>query len=393
MKTILIVLVSTLGLCTTLSAQVYQNQVPVQRPTYQQPIQQQVYQQPVYGTPQVQYPNQIPQGQGVIQASNTVVVQPHWTQSLVGDTGEHDFGAVAKASKQEHTFEFTNTLDTPLHLIGVRASCGCTKPTIVTSTVNPGEVGKLHAKFDTMKFDGARGATLSVSVRKDAPYTEYGEIQFSVKGQIRRDVVLNPGAVEFTDVLSGNPAQRTLTLAFAGDPNWQVREVITSNPNVTVDFRETRRDPNARRVDYELVVQMNGEQKEGQFSDNLTIVTNDRANAQITVDVNGKVLSVIQTTDIQLGVLNQNQKIEKSMIIRGVRPFRIEEIRVNNPAIEILEHDGEKTLHIVKYTLDTSKAQKIDDEFTVVTTDPLQKEAKIGFNAQVVAGTFTGGDK
>lgn len=359
-------LATIVGLSGTAYGQVYQ-QYRSQRPNYQQ------------------------SNNGTIVQNRNVGYQRHWSQTLAS-ANQHDFGAVAKASKQEHVFQFVNTLDTDLHLLNVRASCGCTIPTILTPVVKPGETAQLRAKFDTMKFDGARSATLSVSVRKDSPYTEYSEIQFAVKGQIRRDVVLQPGAVDFSDVLSGKDVQRTLQLKYAGDPNWMVREVKSSNPNVTVEIKETRRDQTARRVDYELVVKMSGEQTEGQFSDNLTIITNDRRNQMISVDVAGRIQSVIQTTDVQLGVLNKNQSVEKSMIIRGVRPFRIEEIKVANPAIKIISHEGEKTLHIVKYVLDTSKAQKISEDLTIVTNDPLQSEAKLSFSAQIVPGTFAGGN-
>ena len=37
-------------------------------------------------------------------------------------TLEHDFGTVAKNSKQEFRFEFTNLYKEPLHITGVRAS-------------------------------------------------------------------------------------------------------------------------------------------------------------------------------------------------------------------------------------------------------------------------------
>ena len=372
----LLTLTFALSICTTISGQVYQQYPSV--PAQQYPIQGVVV-APVDGQSVLSTP------ETVQQLGNT-----HWTQQFTEDT-KHDFGAVAKASKQEHVFEFVNNLDTDIHLVGVRASCGCTIATILTPTVKPGEVAQLKAKFDTLKFDGARGATLDVTVRKDSPYTEYGNVQFSVKGQIRRDVVLSPPAVEFTELLKGKEAQRTLTLQYAGSPQWMVTDVQSSNPNLTVEFNETVRDKVSRRVSYELVVKANGEQETGQFMGNLTVITNDRANQQISIEVTGRILSVIETSDIQLGVLDQHQKVEKSMIIRGVRPFSIEDIRVNNSAIRILGHEGEKTLHIVKYELDTSKPQKIVDTIEVVTSDSLQGTASLNFSAQIVPATFVSG--
>ena len=64
---------------------------------------------------------------------------------------------------------------------------------------------------------------------------------------------------------------------------------------------------------------------------------------------------------------------------------------MNNSAIKILEHEGEKTLHIVKYELDTSKSQKIEDTIEIVTSDPLQETATLNFSAQIVPATFASG--
>jgi len=129
------------------------------------------------------------------------VLQPAWTQSLSDPKSkEHNFGVVARASKQSHVFEFENTLGADLILESVRASCGCTKPQILTPLVKPGETAKVDAVFDTLNFFGTRGATITVAMQKIGTTVERGEIQFSVKGDIRRDVVLTPGEVRFDNV-------------------------------------------------------------------------------------------------------------------------------------------------------------------------------------------------
>ena len=48
-----------------------------------------------------------------------------WYQTLT-DKREHDFGTVARASKQVHVFEFENNTGSDLLLNNVRTSCGCT---------------------------------------------------------------------------------------------------------------------------------------------------------------------------------------------------------------------------------------------------------------------------
>lgn len=130
----------------------------------------------------------------------------------------HDFGIVARGSRQEKVFEFVNTTGSNLTLTGVKTSCGCTKPKILTPEVKPGETGKLSAVFDTVNFYGNRGATLTVSVRKAAPGAQNGEIQFSVKGSIRRDVVLTPGEFSFDNVMVSQEADRSTTRPTTASP-------------------------------------------------------------------------------------------------------------------------------------------------------------------------------
>ena len=67
-----------------------------------------------------------------------------WAKKMFA-TLEHDFGTVAKNSKQEFRFEFTNLYEEPLHITGVRASCGCTIPTAEQDTLKTFEKGTILA--------------------------------------------------------------------------------------------------------------------------------------------------------------------------------------------------------------------------------------------------------
>ncbi|MDG1514109.1 MAG: DUF1573 domain-containing protein [Mariniblastus sp.] len=305
----------------------------------------------------------------------------------------HDFGTVARGSRQEKVFEFVNTTGSNLMLTGVKTSCGCTKPKILTPEVKPGATGKLSAVFDTVNFYGNRGATLTVSVKKGAPAAQNGEIQFSVKGSIRRDVVLTPGEFSFDNVMVSQEADRIAKVLYAGNAKWKILEVKSTNPNLIAEAREVSRDQSRGRVTYELVVKLSGEQDAGTFNEFLTIVTNDANTNGMPIAVKGIVKSRIEVSPIQLGTINQGQTVKKKLILKSSKPFSIKEIKSGDSRIQFEAAEGEKNLHVLTYTLDTSKLGQIDEDLTIVTSDPDQPEAKVGFSAQIIEATTVGRSK
>ena len=315
-------------------------------------------------------------------------VQVPWTQDLLRDVEtSHDFGSVPTSSQQECVFEFVNTLDMTLNLISVKASCGCTKPTVLTSLVKPGEMARVKALFDTKKFRGEKAATVTVGVNKIGSLREYGEIQFSVKGKIRKDVVLSPGNISFDNVLASTPAQKKVLMKYAGNPLWKILRVESTNPNISAEAKEVNRD--GGRITYELLVNLSKSQPTGAIADELYVITNDKSVNKMPVSVVGRVKAALEAAPIKLGVVKQGSKVEKRFVIRGQQPFSISEILVGDERISFAPFEGEKKLHVLKYTLDTTNPCEISDKITVVTfdsSDPnsVMKKA-VDFTAEIVA--------
>ena len=319
-------------------------------------------------------------------------VRLHWSQALLeGVTKDHDFGAVAKASSQRHVFEFKNVLDTDLILTGVRASCGCTKPRVLTNVVKPGEIGQIEAVFDTHAFTGNRSATLTVGVNKNQPYSEYSELRFSVKGLIRTDVVFDPGQIDFGSIVKGNPAERSVVLKYAGNPDWRVDNVVASNPGIVVEFKETMRDRNRGRIDYQVNLKLKSSEMNGAFNDLLTIQTSEGGTSKMTLSVKGSVDSLISASDLQLGMIPKGKSIEKKLVIAGKEPFEIENITCPDARVEFATpiSQGAKTLHIVNLKFQSATEGLVNDEITIRTKNPNQPEIKVAFRGQVISETLS----
>ncbi|MFK7767132.1 MAG: DUF1573 domain-containing protein [Mariniblastus sp.] len=327
-----------------------------------------------------------------VPAANSIAnSKPAWYQKLT-DKREFDFGTVARASKQVHVFEFENNTGDDLLLSHVRASCGCTKPKILTQQVKPGETAKLEALFDTLNFYGARGATLTVSLQKTGKYTEFAELQFAVKGKIRRDVVLNPGEIKFDEKSVAENQERTARIMYAGNANWKILEVKSTSPSFTASAKEIERNPATGRVTYDLVVKPNAEQSVASGNEYLTIVTNDPKTNGMPVLI--KVNPSIEVAPIQLGLLNRGQRVKKKLIVRSSSPFAIRGVSSTDSRIQFAPPIGEKKLHILEYTLDTSQPGQVEDQITIFTNDPSgQSQTKIPFSAQIVPATIVENSK
>ena len=389
LKNVAIVFAIAVLFCQFSSNELFAKQYQQYQQVPQQPYRQLGNQQ-TYGTPIQQWPRTSP---GAVNpytqpAGNGIHTQMHWSSRLQPSNRYHDFGAVPSFSKQEFVFEFENVLDETIFLTDVRTSCGCTKPKILTPEVKPGEVAQVLAVFDTKGHKGDRRANVSITLRRDKPYTEFGEVQVEVKGSIRRDVVLQPGDVEFGDLTPGESAVRTVKILYAGSPIWKIVDIRSTNPNLTVEKRELQRDPVTKRVDYELTLLLSGQQGLGTFYDQLTILTNDRTNQQMTVNVEGNVHPVVEVSPVRLGVVTRGTEIKKRLILHGSRPFGITAVKVGDQRIKVDSSEGSKTLHILNYTLDTSVAGQLNSEVTIETDDPGQKQAVVSFEAQIVPETF-----
>ena len=75
----------------------------------------------------------------------------------------YDFGTIKESKGQvKHTFEFTNTGDTPLLILDAVASCGCTRPSYTAKPVKPGKKGKIEVTFNPTGRAGAFHKTIKV---------------------------------------------------------------------------------------------------------------------------------------------------------------------------------------------------------------------------------------
>jgi hypothetical protein len=132
-------------------------------------------------------------------------VQGQSRQDLLFKDVVHDFGQILESEGPvTHEFTFTNQGNKPVHIIDVKASCGCTTPGWTREPIAPGASGFVKAQYDPFNRPGSFSKTLTV-VTDGAEAT----VILSIKG----NVVPKPreGASEYSHTL-GNLKFSTKTL-------------------------------------------------------------------------------------------------------------------------------------------------------------------------------------
>ena len=246
------------------------------------------------------------------------VAAQQWARDMVQVT-EHDFGVVARGSDTVYKFEVRNIYKEDVVLGSVRSSCGCTTASLEQPHIKTFQSGYVVARFNTRTFTGVHSATLTVDIVKPYP----AQLQLRVHGNIRGDVVFEPGSVDFGSVDQGTPHERTIAVTYAGRSGWAIQDVRSVSDHLSAELVERERV--GGRVAYDLVVRLTEEAPAGYLKTQLVIVTNDASNPRVPVDVAADVRPelTVSPENLVFGDVPQGETVVKRLLVRGKRPFRV----------------------------------------------------------------------
>jgi len=275
-----------------------------------------------------------------------------WARKMF-ETTEHDFGSVARYAKAEYAFKLKNIYMEDVHIASVSSTCGCTTPRIEKELLTTYEEGAIVAHFNTDRYQGDRGATLTVRIDKPFP----ARVQLHVRGHIHGEVKVEPGSVDLGTIEFGSPVARTVRLSRNGRSDWKIEEVQCANPYLETELAEVRRS--GWSVEYELSVRLAENAPAGYINDHLQLVTNDRRGTAFPVLVEGRVLPpvTVSPSALFMGVVETGGKVTKRLVIRGKTPFRILSIECEDSSFEVGEYrtDVARPVHVVPVTFVAGK--------------------------------------
>ena len=267
-----------------------------------------------------------------------------WAAKMFSET-HHDFGAVSRNAKTEHSFSIENIFEEDVHIASVRSSCGCTKPVLDKKTIKTWEKAELVAQFNTRSFIGNKNAVITVVI--DQPY--YAEIQLTVQGHIRSDIVTEPGEINFGEVAVGTKREMTIRISYAGRADWKIMDVRGNS-----DFLSVRLDPIKRQGNltvYTMHVSLLDEAPTGELQDELTVVTNDPQSSEFSLPTMARIVSPVSITpsQIAMGDVSNGQTKSERFIVKGKRPFKITEIQCADERFEFKLPNDAKPVHVIPF--------------------------------------------
>ncbi|MFV2065960.1 MAG: DUF1573 domain-containing protein [Pirellulales bacterium] len=305
-----------------------------------------------------------------------------WARKMFNETS-FDFANLARGAKAVHYFQVKNIYEETVHIAGVRSSCGCTTPKIVNPTIKTFETGEIVAEFNTIAFRGQHSATLTVLI--DAPFR--AEVQLQVFGNVRSDVVFQPGVVAFGAVPEGTPATKTVSVRYAGRDDWRIEDVRCANASFEVEINETARG--GGRVAYDLAVRLKENAPIGYISEPLILVTNDAAARRIPLPVEGRIVPEISVSpgSLVLGNVRVGQKVTKKLVVSSAsrQPFKILGVDCDDDSFRFRVKDEQKTFHLLEVDFEPTRATGKLRKTIHIRTDRARGEITLTAMATVVA--------
>jgi len=316
-----------------------------------------------------------------------------WATPMFDHTS-HDFRTVARGQEAEHSFPLKNIYVEDVVIEAVHSSCSCMTPRVTKNRLKMHEKGEIVAVVDTKKFLGRKETTFRVDLScRTAQGLLRAEVQLHAYAYIRSDVVVEPGAVRFGSVPHGSGApRRKVSISYAGQSDWKILRAECNNPHLDLELLETGRHagPASTQVSYDLLVGLKADAPVGPLRDPVMLVTNDRDRnaARVVVSVEGEVTATISAkpSPLMLGLIKPGQSVERPLVVRGQKPFRITEIAGPNDRFEFEVADEARILHVVPITFTADDAPgTVTGEIRIQTDAPGGETLKVKYHGRVVA--------
>jgi hypothetical protein len=298
-----------------------------------------------------------------------------WADSMF-DELSRDFGSVPRGPTLTHAFRVTNRIGQPVRIGGVRASCGCVSVSVQQADLAPGQSTAVVAEMDTRRFTSVK--TVTIYVQFDHPQWE--EVRLWVQANCRDDVTITPEALAFGQTKRGGAPTSRIDVSFLGNGNWQITEAACDSNYVQTQVQELRRD--ATEVRYQVAARIRPDTPVGKWYTDVWLKTNNTAIPRVRVPLTVEIESALNVSPAvaNLGEVKTGAETERKVIVRGVKPFRITEVKGQDDQLTVRDSTAEsKTVHVLTVKLKGMKSGELNRTLQVLTD--LKDESEVEFQA------------
>jgi hypothetical protein len=300
-----------------------------------------------------------------------------WADGMFEELSK-DFGSVPRGPVLTHPFHLTNNTGVPVRIATIAVSCSCTTAIVRDRYLAPGQKTVITAEMRSNDFSGSR--TVTIYVRFDQPNSE--EVRLWVQANSRNDVTVTPDSFAFGQIKRGSSPKGTVTVTFMGYGQWQVLGQPTCDSNyVQPKCVEVGRTMN--EVSYQLTAELRNDAPVGKWYTDIWLKTNNPGSPRVRVPLTVEIESALTISPalVDLGQLKVGGQIERKVIVRGVKPFRVTDVKGGDEQLKVRDTTTDsKPVHVLAVTLHPDKAGDIQRSLRVLTD--LQDESEIEFHAK-----------
>lgn len=286
-----------------------------------------------------------------------------WSDALFPERVK-DFGSVPKGPALQHTFLLKNQSNQTVKLNGLRVSCGCVKAIAKQSIVPPGGSAAIEATMDTTRFDGAKSVTIYVQFEEP----RRTEVSLWVRANSRDDVSILPNRLEFGRVKKGSSPTATATITFRGDRRAKILQVQCASNYIKPTVQEVNRGRS--EVTYTLTAQLRSDTPVGKWFTDVWLSTSFDTMPRIRVPLIVEIESPLSITpsELALGEVKKDSELERKVILRGVKPYKVIGVRGADESITLLDSTSEsRPIHILTIRVNTSTVGEKKWNLSIVT--------------------------
>jgi hypothetical protein len=287
-----------------------------------------------------------------------------WADGMFEELSK-DFGSVPRGPTLSHPFRLTNNTSSPVHIAGLRVSCGCTSATALRADLAPGESTTIVAQMDTRKFAGVKAVTIFVQF--DQPRWE--EVRLWVQANSRDDMLITPDSLAFGNVRRGARAVATVDISFLGYGQWQITDARCDSNYVLTTVQELQRADS--EVSYRLTARVRADTPVGRWYTDVWVTTNNpampRVRVPLTVEVEAPL--TLSPAGVVLGQVKAGAAAERKVILRGAKPFRVTRVLGTDDLLAVRDSTTEsKAVHVLTVTVHTPRAGEFNRPINVSRT-------------------------
>jgi len=302
-----------------------------------------------------------------------------WADGLFEELNK-DFGSVPRGQILTHNFKIRNATKDPVTITSVRVSCGCVSATANTGYLAPGQETTLTAKMDTSRFAGVRTVTIFVQFGSPQP----SEVRLWVQANSRSDFAIAPDQLAFGQVKRGSNPATSVTVTFYGNPGAKVTEARGESNYIQPTVTEVRRSESESA--YQVNVRIRPDTPVGKWYTDVWLKTNVATMPQLRVPLTIEIESALSVSPdlTNLGTVPMKGEVEKRVIVRGVKPFKIVTFGGTDDELSVRENSNDaRAVHVLLVKLKPRKAGEINRTIRLTTDLPEDNLIDFKVSAQV----------